>query len=187
MFFDEVALMPEFQSTLPRRERPERRKDRRQTRDFNPRSHEGSDHCCSFPLSSALDFNPRSHEGSDCTSSSTPDISNISIHAPTKGATSQVTKIRNFYSNFNPRSHEGSDVLCHICMSLISEFQSTLPRRERHATKFPNGSNHLYFNPRSHEGSDFLFSRKFNVKRRFQSTLPRRERRLTDIALSCVK
>ena len=55
------------------------------------------------------------------------------------------------------------------------EFQSTLPRRERH-------DNDTFiqkiedFNPRSHEGSDITV---FNLKpafKTFQSTLPRRER-----------
>ena len=33
--------------------------------DFNPRSHEGSDHVVGIPAKAVWDFNPRSHEGSD--------------------------------------------------------------------------------------------------------------------------
>ena len=55
------------------------------------------------------DFNPRSHEGSDRCSYKLTNMSLISIHAPTRGATAismnEVSKVL----DFNPRSHEGSD------------------------------------------------------------------------------
>ena len=54
---------------------------------FNPRSHEGSDHFTIYLLAFFLDFNPRSHEGSDTL------LDDISKRFP----------------DFNPRSHEGSD------------------------------------------------------------------------------
>ena len=57
--------------------------------------------------------------------------SDISIHAPTRGATFQKVIGMDTLSNFNPRSHERSDVF-----PLGSAFQG------------------LYFNPRSHERSD---------------------------------
>ena len=122
-----------------------------------------------------FNFNPRSHEGSD-----PPDIveyieQQISIHAPTRGATalcnSGVFKI----TYFNPRSHEGSDIKSAVtfiqqtisihaptrgatsskyCCRATIRFQSTLPRGERLSTS-PYGVNLLIdFNPRSHEGSD---------------------------------
>ena len=34
----------------------------------------------------------------------------ISIHAPTKGATKRIDQSDNITVNFNPRSHEGSDM-----------------------------------------------------------------------------
>ena len=102
-------------------------------------------------------FNPRSHEGSDCHSfqkisgkslfqSTLPrrerriwvavgiDVINVSIHAPTKGAT-----IGSYTSS-----------------SSFIGFQSTLPRRERQIIfllEILQGC----FNPRSHEGSDDCF------------------------------
>ena len=97
-------------------------------------------------------FNPRSHEGSDCHRPEVPAQRLISIHAPTRGATTfprpswnpflfQSTLPRGerlviiihlpFYCNFNPRSHEGSD--------------GHLQKTALHL---------MYFNPRSHEGSD---------------------------------
>ena len=76
----------------------------------------------------------------------------ISIHAPTKGAT-------------NSRSKRWRDW----------QFQSTLPRRERHydSMQWPGLK---YFNPRSHEGSDGVLVMSAALVAVFQSTLPRRER-----------
>ena len=105
----------------------------------------------------------------------------ISIHAPTKGAT-----------KFNPHPvainvisihapTKGATIPLVISIIGISEFQSTLPRRERqvknsgefktrdisiHApTKGATSYNYRqrreneYFNPRSHEGSDFKMTK----------------------------
>ena len=165
-----------FQSTLPRRERPRLRRMPLVMYNFNPRSHEGSDEREFIDFDLDHDFNPRSHEGSDSairvTTKSTilfqstlprrerqchpryDKIHNIiSIHAPTKGATSSVAlwTIRTMY--FNPRSHEGSDVTSPSAQLFL-----------------------LYFNPRSHEGSDDSLYGIFQSRPQFQSTLPRRER-----------
>ena len=56
----------------------------------------------------------------------------ISIHAPTRGATMYQSKIRHIAIDFNPRSHEGSDNDHDINYVMLKNF-----------------------NPRSHEGSDF--------------------------------
>ena len=121
-------------------------------------------------------FNPRSHEGSDPEFDGLFVVSQVSIHAPTKGATSSIPSVK---------------------PSL--KFQSTLPRRERlhlSAKYFYSRS----FNPRSHEGSDAMGIissgsatlvsihaptkgatywplRYLQGRTEFQSTLPRRERR----------
>ena len=141
-----------FQSTLPRGERPDQLHRYREPQDFNPRSHEGSD-ICSLQINNTMtDFNPRSHEGSDRASPNTnihswhfnprshegSDVAvadrmravDISIHAPTRGATMPVVNLRRF-----------------------RRFQSTLPRGERHFWNFPQKP-FRDFNPRSHEGSD---------------------------------
>ena len=55
------------------------------------------------------DFNPRSREGSDRPPEPTDRNRQISIHAPTRGATSAVLLSPVDTSNFNPRSREGSD------------------------------------------------------------------------------
>ena len=56
----------------------------------------------------------------------------ISIHAPTRGATrGRVYRARGG-DDFNPRSHKGSDAIPKYALSLITQFQSTLPQGERH-------------------------------------------------------
>ena len=78
-------------------------------------------------------FNPRSHEGSDRGQDLVRVLSIIiSIHAPTRGATT-----RSKYSRRRTR-----------------RFQSTLPRGERRWTWPQTQHRRHYFNPRSHEGSD---------------------------------
>ena len=55
----------------------------------------------------------------------------ISIHAPTRGATTGQLRHSILSLYFNPRSHEGSDV-AEDKLFMVFEFQSTLPRGERH-------------------------------------------------------
>ena len=142
-------------------------------------------------------FNPRSREGSDTAIFYLLFIGQISIHAPAKGATSQVFSMIFLTLYFNPRSREGSDQVTGRSSVQGCQFQSTLPRRERLYFHFYFPS-HVNFNPRSREGSDrnrvsFMpISFNFNPRSRegsdshaefdicrapaFQSTLPRRER-----------
>ena len=55
----------------------------------------------------------------------------ISIHAPTRGATFQLPEVLSKGIYFNPRSHEGSDEHFRAKRSYCLKFQSTLPRGER--------------------------------------------------------
>ena len=100
----------EFQSTLPRGERPLKHKKSSLFYYFNPRSHEGSD--SNNTLTSFC-------------------VKPISIHAPTRGATSWGLMYGFSIKHFNPRSHEGSDSFAVIKMTFLARFQSTLPRGER--------------------------------------------------------
>gem|GEM_PF-240029 len=145
--------------------------------DFNPRSHERSDRpSVPLPLGSDHDFNPRSHERSDLSSSLASLGNVISIHAPTRGATSyhklccsdqgiSIHAPTRGATKYPPFSE------CHYGISIHaptrgatkeaattiegSLFQSTLPREER---RICTGTSllHSYFNPRSHERSDEL-------------------------------
>ena len=142
-----------FQSTLPRRERPhamlqvgvtsrnfnprsregsDRKEWLRNYKDwdFNPRSREGSDRKEWLRNYKDWDFNPRSREGSDCFFISSGRMEFISIHAPAKGATFLL----------------GIQINGRL-------FQSTLPRRERPGSRVIR-PRWKYFNPRSREGSD---------------------------------
>ena len=87
-------------------------------------------------------------------------LPNISIHAPTRGATKLYRLAWCQFAVFQstlPREER------HISQSLIGQdwvFQSTLPREERPLPKLEEFS-YLNFNPRSHERSDAQFLSKF--------------------------
>ena len=83
-----------------------------------------------FSLSCHVYFNPRSREGSDFTSCLIQKDTIISIHAPAKGATNRYHYTRckyGFQSTLPRRERHASEDKCEE----IFEFQSTLPRRER--------------------------------------------------------
>ena len=110
MTSDETGMVAIFQSTLPREERRCMRvRIAAPLCNFNPRSHERSDIHIKFIAVMFLNFNPRSHERSDVRYSVFIGPSVISIHAPTRGATSKAVGCASTKSNFNPRSHERSD------------------------------------------------------------------------------
>ena len=79
-------------------------------RNFNPRSHEGSDidsYCVKRVIT--VDFNPRSHEGSDRTRRAVTRLMVDFNPRSHEGSDSAVLLLPVATSNFNPRSHEGSD------------------------------------------------------------------------------
>ena len=106
------------------------------------------------------------------------EISDISIHAPTRGATVCSRRLQTDIVYFNPRSHERSDNNGANCGAYVNLFQSTLPREERLGAILGISTNnykfqstlpreerpqqpwhlqqHRYFNPRSHERSDWI-------------------------------
>ena len=121
-----------FQSTLPRRERQQRWRQRGFRQYFNPRSHEGSDvtgqddRVISFAISIHAPTKGATRRWKKRTSarifqSTLPRrerpapraiykwCARISIHAPTKGATIIHLTCVQLDIDFNPRSHEGSD------------------------------------------------------------------------------
>ena len=77
---------------------------------FNPRSHEGSD--SGFHMQLTL-INISIHaptRGATYISKKVGYGIAISIHAPTRGATYRLARHLRYTGNFNPRSHEGSDL-----------------------------------------------------------------------------
>ena len=121
---------------------------------FNPRSHEGSDHFFADIFPGADNFNPRSHEGSDAVS-----IKHI-IHS----------------FRFQSSLPRGERLRCASAAAAPPQFQSTLPRGERQYRYILSLFLRLYFNPRSHEGSDNFTGTQIYSRHLFQSTLPRGER-----------
>ena len=147
--------LAEFQSTFPREERPYYTIVRIQVLQFQstlPR--EERPFPTDFVTAFMPYFNPRSHERSDFTGDYTFEVTLISIHAPTRGAT-----------------HNAGTV------GTAKEFQYTLPREERPVRRYSLPLISVNFNPRSHERSDNIQNLTFALTKRFQSTLPREERR----------
>ena len=102
--------LAEFQSTFPREERPYYTIVRIQVLQFQstlPR--EERPFPTDFVTAFMPYFNPRSHERSDFTGDYTFEVTLISIHAPTRGATSLKATEYKLSIDFNPRSHERSD------------------------------------------------------------------------------
>ena len=121
---------------------------------FNPRTHVGCDQQRTFTVHDQLDFNPRTHVGCDAFSRPAFSAFIISIHAPTWGATQELTgKIETeSFQSTHPRGvrHEQKTAIVEM-----SKFQSTHPRGVRPFRVvwfgFVND-----FNPRTHVGCDSL-------------------------------
>ena len=139
----------QFQSTLPRGERRRTVQSGIHKRNFNPRSHEGSDSNQLPEYNICNNFNPRSHEGSDEVLKDALYCGLISIHAPTRGAT------------FDAQQYGG-----------VIAFQSTLPRGERQLSP-SEVARQTHFNPRSHEGSDSVLIRILRTHGNFNPRPPR--------------
>ena len=164
-----------FQFTLPREERRQVQAQPLTLQNFNPRSHERSDHITQSFVFRFFNFNPRSHERSDHFQRTLWRLlCHISIHAPTRGATSPGTTPLRWHwfqytlpreerhitpeqweqlKNFNTRSHERSDNGWWLSRGAGSNFN---PRsHERSDTdEWLYDEEYLNFNPRSHERSD---------------------------------
>ena len=144
-----------FQSTLPRRERPQRV-------------------VSSFLLSAFQSTLPRRERQTQ-----TPyDFIKImiSIHAPAKGATFRAYKRDCVSATISIHAPaKGATMLTERLIDGYHIFQSTLPRRERLIIGDSYSTGHD-FNPRSREGSDHFTDRYWMDNTEFQSTLPRRER-----------
>ena len=145
----------EFQSTLPRGERP-------------------ASNNASSGISGFQSTLPRGERLRGVLRGCFP--SAISIHAPARGATMMARLMVSLLLYFNPRSREGSDANWESTRDTLKTFQSTLPRGERQITNpysvscpvisihapargatvtfRPSVSTTVNFNPRSREGSD---------------------------------
>ena len=125
----------------------------------------------------APDFNPRSYKRSDCYYSYTAPFMDISIHAPTRGATGlhplfiSVMRIsihaptrgatlggnmdNMIGQNFNPRSYKRSD---HFLPKRLQDIYNFNPRSYKRSDLITNKQACAVsdFNPRSYKRSDFI-------------------------------
>ena len=174
----------EFQSTHPRGVRHYAHRARVRVRGFNPRTHGGCDHLLRpLPLPTFC-FNPRTHGGCDLRMVVIYQIIlQVSIHAPTGGATGRARRAGGSSAGFNPRTHGGCDSRRLSPTASEPMFQSTHPRGVRPKAAGPvpasfgfNPRTHggcdshawvlplhcFSFNPRTHGGCDFLFINEAN-------------------------
>ena len=149
--------------------------------DFNPRSHEGSDHTCFylFCLFQPISIHAPTR-GATRIAYQHNKPNRISIHAPTRGAT-RVKKLSMRSWQFQSTLPRGERPFCIYQCSCIVRISIHAPTRG--ATSCSHGGHYFRFdfNPRSHEGSDIVrFALKpFCIK--FQSTLPRGERQIEEL------
>ena len=190
----------EFQSTLPRGERPMGGFKFLGNNGFQSTLPRVERQRLFLYLDIPGNFNPRSREWSDPLKVAPLQVMPISIHAPASGATDIIGRdVRTVqFQSTLPRVERRCGMGRGRCKGAISihapasgatqvkpsvskrrmRFQSTLPRVERHS----KGHHHIQstdFNPRSREWSDGRRNSSNNTKRRFQSTLPRVERLVT--------
>ena len=101
---------------------------------FNPRAHTGRDSAGAPQQPRPGGFNPRAHTGRDITIRRFWTGNDVSIHAPTQGATQVKANCPRNHRCFNPRAHTGRDCISHTNKTAIA-----------------------CFNPRAHTGRDFLY------------------------------
>ena len=89
---------------------------------FNPRTHTGCDIINSMRATSTIRFNPRTHTGCDIQTDCVRCEFDVSIHAPTRGATIPFAQIQPFSTCFNPRTHTGCDLLCKTTAQKMTSF-----------------------------------------------------------------
>ena len=94
-------------------------------------------------------FNPRTHTGCDFSLFFIYLIIDVSIHAPTRGATTCPPRKSLYLWRFNPRTHTGCDNRRHV-----------------------GGNNQHCFNPRTHTGCDVGNKFLIYMSQLFQSTHP---------------
>ncbi len=143
-----------FQSTLPRGERP-----------TCARTHARTHKC----------FNPRSHEGSDKAAGNLRAAVKVSIHAPTRGATTKHGKQKRAKA-FQSTLPRGERPFIDNYPISQRAFQSTLPRGERHELSCKTRCKQM-FQSTLPRGERLIYHFIYHIKKLFQSTLPRGERR----------
>ena len=166
-----VTVFILFQSTHPHGVRREIQTLEQFDTSFNPRTHTGCDPVVSEPNNFATGFNPRTHTGCDVP---IPLIFRaylyVSIHAPTRGATSSaiIGIPRPVFQSTHPHGVRPV-LLCNRFRCTL--FQSTHPhgvRHDSHQRKHDDIEVSIHAPTR---GATYQYFR-FSLKSRFQSTHP---------------
>ena len=171
----EKKAAEKFQSTHPRGVRPVAALQSLIDILFQSTHPRGVRHRRTDPNSWPCYFNPRTHVGCDLCTPTLMSKINISIHAPTWGATLMVLICSHFVKisihaptwgatyhkdcsvqcgeYFNPRTHVGCDAAANASDITKLKFQSTHPRGVRLRIN-PGRTRNINFNPRTHVGCD---------------------------------
>jgi len=150
-------------------------------------------------LSQKKCFNPRAHAGRDKADTLQKLVINVSIHAPTRGATSELLLFgfgqkfqstrprgarhggrctactKKMFQSTRPRGARLCDINYRVASVL---FQSTRPRGARQAAQRHSTAAQNRFNPRAHAGRDDAARSIGSALHSFQSTRPRGARLL---------
>ena len=160
LLFSQISIhAPTWGATFPRH------RLRRASGHFNPRTHVGCDACELGELESTLLFQSTHPRGVRPVGpvkgvAGEPDIS---IHAPTWGATRRSRRTR----------------------TRFRIFQSTHPRGVRRP-RTSGTTTSFYFNPRTHVGCDTTYNPASDVTTIFQSTHPRGVRHVTAYQIAVI-
>ena len=134
-------------------------KEFKREKSFNPRTHTGCDTAIIAVCIYRAGFNPRTHTGCDKQVIHALHLHQVSIHAPTRGA----TRLKSGFEatgSFNPRTHTGCDTTsCTKCNRSASFNPRTHTGCDAHLP--PWATSLRCFNPRTHTGCDF---RKFRQR-----------------------
>ena len=122
-----------FQSTLPRGERRLTVGEEKHLPLFQSTLPRGERQIYELGRGQRIYFNPRSHEGSDPLENQIIDNMIISIHAPTRGATSAMVSL-SCSAQFQSTLPRGERPNLENLKLIAYIFQSTLPRGERRMT-----------------------------------------------------
>ena len=142
---------------------------------FNPRSYKRSDWFIFRCIPDLRTFNPRSYKRSDLTVADVPEHPNLSIHAPTRGATLSPVLSWRSHQSFNPRSYKRSDIGMQIYILQYDKLSIHAPTRGATPTISPFLNNWILSIHAPTRGAT-KFSYLFILGLFFQSTLLQEER-----------
>ena len=170
------SLIPVFQSTHPHGVRPNNAQSIANDKAFQSTHPHGVRHACSrIPVLCIGCFNPRTHTGCDFAPFASGDYAIVSIHAPTRGATSSLLQPVRRSDGFQSTHPHGvrlggcrgaiinKKVSIHAPTRGATKVESKRKIREMFQSTHPHGvrlilcvDSHLEmsFNPRTHTGCD---------------------------------